>query len=111
MCVFAFDCLSLNGRTLLQEPLTARREALYSALAEDPGHLQFATTKVGSGAAGAGSLRQSGRCARGFERPRCVPAGAAAKCKPSPLLPALSTIHNNRPADLPRRGGADPLPG
>lgn len=44
--MFAFDCLSLNGRTLLQEPLTARREALYSALNESEGHLQFATAKV-----------------------------------------------------------------
>lgn len=47
VCVFAFDCLSLNGRTLLREPLTARREALYSALEESEGHLQFATVKVG----------------------------------------------------------------
>ncbi len=46
VCVFAFDCLSLNGRTLLREPLTARREALYSALNESEGHLQFATAKV-----------------------------------------------------------------
>ena len=49
VCVFAFDCLSLNGRTLLREPLTARREALYSALNESEGHLQFATEKVGGG--------------------------------------------------------------
>lgn len=49
--MFAFDCLSLNGRTLLREPLTARREALYSALSESEGQLQFATEKVGCGAA------------------------------------------------------------
>jgi hypothetical protein len=46
VCVFAFDCLSINGRTLLQEPLTARREALFSALEESKGHLEFATAKV-----------------------------------------------------------------
>ncbi|PRW32906.1 DNA ligase 1-like isoform B [Chlorella sorokiniana] len=46
VCVFAFDCLSLNGRTLLREPLTARREALYSALNASEGHLEFATAKT-----------------------------------------------------------------
>lgn len=45
--MFAFDCLSLNGRTLLREPLTARREALYSALDVSEGKLEFATMKVG----------------------------------------------------------------
>jgi hypothetical protein len=44
--VFAFDCLSIDGRTLLREPLTARREALYSALEPAPGQLEFATAKV-----------------------------------------------------------------
>lgn len=56
VCVFAFDCLSLNGRTLLREPLTARREALYSALNESEGHLQFATAKVGALCASRGKL-------------------------------------------------------
>ncbi|KAI3430447.1 hypothetical protein D9Q98_005042 [Chlorella vulgaris] len=46
VCVFAFDCLSINGRTLLQEPLTARREALYSALEPEPGKLELATAKT-----------------------------------------------------------------
>ncbi len=32
VAVFAFDCLYLNGRSLLQAPLTERRQALYSAL-------------------------------------------------------------------------------
>lgn len=32
VCVFAFDCLYVNGRSLLQAPLTERREALYSSL-------------------------------------------------------------------------------
>lgn len=30
--VFAFDCLYLNGNSLLAEPLTERRKALYSAI-------------------------------------------------------------------------------
>jgi DNA ligase-1 len=32
VCVFMFDCLYLNGRSLLQAPLTERRQALYSAI-------------------------------------------------------------------------------
>ena len=64
VCVFAFDCLSLNGRTLLREPLTARREALYSALNESEGHLQFATAKVRRGQGG----------------PRAVPLGTLSSC-------------------------------
>ena len=47
VCVFAFDCLYLNGKTLLREPLTARREALYSALAPITGEVEFASAKVG----------------------------------------------------------------
>lgn len=46
VCVYAFDCLSINGRTLLREPLTARREALGSALEPLHGHLEFATAKT-----------------------------------------------------------------
>ena len=46
--LFAFDCLYLNGRNILGEPLTARREALKSALVETPDQLQFAQFKVGS---------------------------------------------------------------
>ncbi|PSC72994.1 DNA ligase 1-like [Micractinium conductrix] len=46
VCTFVFDCLSINGRTLLREPLTARREAMYSALEVSPGHLEFATAKT-----------------------------------------------------------------
>ena len=44
--LFAFDCLYLNGKNLLSEPLTARREALTSALVETPDQLQFAQFKV-----------------------------------------------------------------
>ncbi|KAG5191094.1 ATP-dependent DNA ligase [Tribonema minus] len=38
----AFDLLYLNGRSLLQEPLQARREALHAAFKESPGHFGFA---------------------------------------------------------------------
>ncbi len=48
MCLYAFDCLYLNGETLLQQPLSARREKLYSALIESPGELWFAEAKARS---------------------------------------------------------------
>lgn len=44
--LFAFDCLHLNGQSLLHKPLTERREALYSALVEKEGQLQFASAKT-----------------------------------------------------------------
>jgi hypothetical protein len=44
--VFAFDCLFLNGKSMLHEPLTARREALFQALTPVEGQLMFATTKT-----------------------------------------------------------------
>lgn len=46
VCLFAFDCLYLDGAELLQRPLTERRAALYSAVNEAPGELLFATAKV-----------------------------------------------------------------
>eukprot|EP01023_Acetabularia_acetabulum_P054656 TRINITY_DN6193_c0_g2_i1.p1 TRINITY_DN6193_c0_g2~~TRINITY_DN6193_c0_g2_i1.p1 ORF type:complete len:635 (+),score=149.87 TRINITY_DN6193_c0_g2_i1:124-1905(+) len=46
VCVFAFDCLYLNDKVLLGEPLTVRREALYSALKETEGQLKFAVAKT-----------------------------------------------------------------
>lgn len=46
VCVFAFDCLYLNGEALLQESLTERRQALYSALKPIEGELEFATAKT-----------------------------------------------------------------
>lgn len=46
MCVFAFDCLYINGRSLLREPLEERRKALYGALNEVEGEMQFATAKT-----------------------------------------------------------------
>ena len=46
VCVFAFDCLYINGRSLLREPLEERRKALYGALNEIEGEMQFATAKT-----------------------------------------------------------------
>eukprot|EP01026_Neomeris_dumetosa_P063074 TRINITY_DN5982_c0_g1_i2.p1 TRINITY_DN5982_c0_g1~~TRINITY_DN5982_c0_g1_i2.p1 ORF type:complete len:728 (-),score=114.77 TRINITY_DN5982_c0_g1_i2:371-2533(-) len=46
VCVFAFDCLYLNGKVLLGEALTVRREALYSALKEEKKELRFATART-----------------------------------------------------------------
>ena len=46
VCLFAFDCLYLNGEMLLQRPLTERRKALLEAVREKPGELQYALYKV-----------------------------------------------------------------
>ena len=46
VCVFAFACLYINGRSLLREPLEERRKALYGALKEVEGEMQFATAKT-----------------------------------------------------------------
>ena len=46
VCLFAFDCLYLDGAELLQRPLTERRAALYTAVNQAPGELLFATAKV-----------------------------------------------------------------
>lgn len=46
VCLYAFDCLYLNGQVLVDQPLLARREALYSAIEEKPGELFYATAKV-----------------------------------------------------------------
>ncbi|XP_010687309.1 DNA ligase 1 isoform X2 [Beta vulgaris subsp. vulgaris] len=40
-CIFAFDLLYLNGQSLLEEPLTDRRE-LHAAFEEEPGYLEYA---------------------------------------------------------------------
>ncbi|KAF9167267.1 hypothetical protein DFQ26_005226 [Actinomortierella ambigua] len=42
VCVFPFDLLYLNGRSLLQEPLEKRRELLYEHFHEVPGEFAFA---------------------------------------------------------------------
>ncbi|KXZ56337.1 hypothetical protein GPECTOR_1g298 [Gonium pectorale] len=44
--LFAFDCLYLNGESMLHKPLTERRAALYSALIEKEGELQYASYKT-----------------------------------------------------------------
>ena len=46
VCLFAFDCLYKNGKTLLQEPLANRRTALQEAVQEKFGELQIAKAKV-----------------------------------------------------------------
>jgi len=46
VCVFLFDCLYLNGRSLLQSPLTERRQALYSAVKAKEGEVEFALAKT-----------------------------------------------------------------
>ena len=82
VCIYAFDCLYLNGEALLRRPLTERRAALYSALEEQPGKLQFATAKVSRdveelevcGATGRG---KGGKCTGDNSNPLCVgPEGA-----------------------------------
>jgi len=42
VCLFAFDCLFADGRTLLRAPLTERRRLLYDSLTEKEGELHFA---------------------------------------------------------------------
>ncbi|KIY95400.1 DNA ligase 1 [Monoraphidium neglectum] len=46
VAVYAFDCLYLNGRSLLHAPLSERRAALYSSLKPAEGQLAFATAKI-----------------------------------------------------------------
>lgn len=46
VCIFAFDCLYMDGKVLLREPLTVRREALKAALTEIPGQMEFAVAKT-----------------------------------------------------------------
>jgi len=46
VCIFAFDCLYLNGKSLLREPLTKRREAMYASFQEREGEFLFATEKT-----------------------------------------------------------------
>ena len=65
VCLYAFDCLFLNGKVLVDRPLTERREALYSAISEKPGELFYATAKVGPALScslwGRGGQRRKGR--------------------------------------------------
>ena len=42
VCVFAFDMIFLNGKSLLQEPLSVRRDALHKSFELLPAEFQFA---------------------------------------------------------------------
>lgn len=46
VCVYCFDCLYLNGETLLEKDLGTRRAALYSAIEPKKGMLEFATAET-----------------------------------------------------------------
>lgn len=52
VCLFAFDCLFLNGRALLTCPLSERRQALYSALEEKAGSGVLGRRHAGGGGGG-----------------------------------------------------------
>ncbi|CAG9327596.1 unnamed protein product [Blepharisma stoltei] len=45
VCIFPFDMLYLNGASLIDIPLSQRREYLKSSIKEEPGLLQFVTHK------------------------------------------------------------------
>jgi DNA ligase-1 len=46
VALYAFDCLYLNGKSLLREPMSVRRLALYSSFRETKGEFLFATAKT-----------------------------------------------------------------
>jgi len=46
VCFFCFDCLYINGQSLLEKPLRERREALFSAMDTEPGLVEFAKQEV-----------------------------------------------------------------
>jgi DNA ligase-1 len=46
VCLFAFDCLYLNGETLLEKTLVERRQALHAAIEEKPGKLMLAQERT-----------------------------------------------------------------
>jgi ATP-dependent DNA ligase len=48
VCLYAFDCLHLNGETLIQRPLVERRAALHESIEEREGELLHAKTLVRS---------------------------------------------------------------
>lgn len=52
VCFFCFDCLYLNGQSLLEQPLSARRAALYNNFDETTGLFKYSTHfEVGGAAA------------------------------------------------------------
>jgi len=46
VALYAFDCLYLNGKSLLRETMSARRLALYNSFKETKGEFLFATAKT-----------------------------------------------------------------
>ena len=46
VALYAFDCLYLNGKSLLREPMSVRRRALYNSFSETKGEFLFATAKT-----------------------------------------------------------------
>ena len=46
VCVYAFDCLYLNGEALLKKSLTERRDALYKSVKQTVGKMELATAKT-----------------------------------------------------------------
>jgi len=100
VCLFAFDCLYLDGRVLLQRPLTERRAALYSAVGEQPGELLFAVAKARRAGPERGVLRV--RTGKGALR-RQGPQGAWRHSQPG-ALPA-------RAGCVVCVGSRSPLPG
>jgi DNA ligase-1 len=45
VCLYVFDCLYVDGQSLLDLPLSKRREHLRNTLIEVPGHVQYVTSK------------------------------------------------------------------
>ncbi|KAL9258271.1 DNA ligase 1-like protein [Drosera capensis] len=48
VCIYAFDILYLNGKPLLHEQLSVRRELLCESFEEEPGYFHFATAVTNS---------------------------------------------------------------
>ena len=46
VALYAFDCLYLNGKSLLREPMSVRRRALYNSFSKTKGEFLFATAKT-----------------------------------------------------------------
>lgn len=93
VCVYAFDCLYLNGTSLLKAPLTQRRDALRASLVEAPGQLALATAKTSADVEELGVRRCVVLC--GAVR-RCVVAMCCMLCWRARMLlarePAASLV-------------------